>query len=278
MAPACKREGSSRRRAARPLKGEGRRGRRRRPRGHGRPRGRPRLHARDDHALRRPREGRGPPAGAWAPATRSRATLVVPDSRYWLEDLVVVKKGASRTPPRGRAPTSRTPGDAMPDVALVDQDARALRLADYRGKAVALTFVFTRCPLPDFCPLMMKKFAAAHARAARAIRAWPPARVSLTISFDPAHDTPEVLRAFGSRSRRRRRPSPTGRSATGQGRGDPGAGWRARARLRGGEPARSPTTSAPRSSTARGSSAGCFRGSDWTPEELVAELRAAAGA
>ena len=168
------------------------------------------------------------------PGDEVTATLVAPDSRYWLEDLVVVKKGTpdpNATPgPRAHEPH---PGDAMPEVALVDQDGRSLRLADYRGKAVALTFIFTRCPLPDFCPLMMKKFASAHAM----LEAEPDlaARTRLlTLSFDTAHDTPgcaarlreavpeddAALHALVARHR--------------EGRGDPGAGWRARARLRGG--------------------------------------------
>src|SRR3990172_4410238 len=96
-----------------------------------------------------------------SPGDQITATLVVPDSRYWIEDLVVVKKG---TPDPNAASAPRTheahPGAVLPDVALVDQDGRAVRLAGYRGKAVALTFVFTRCPLPDFCPLMMRNFAA----------------------------------------------------------------------------------------------------------------------
>jgi len=88
------------------------------------------------------------------------------------------------------------PGDRLPDVALVNQDGRAVHLSDYRGRALALTFVFTRCPMPDFCPLMMKSFAAAHAT----LVADPALRERthlLTVSFDPGHDTPPVLRAYG---------------------------------------------------------------------------------
>jgi hypothetical protein len=40
----------------------------------------------------------------------------------------------------------------------VDQDGRPISLARYQGKAVALTFIYTRCPLPDFCPLMNSNF------------------------------------------------------------------------------------------------------------------------
>src|SRR6266436_6676294 len=79
---------------------------------------------------------------------------------------------------------------------LVIQDGKKVRLADYRGRALALTFIYTRCPLPDFCPLMMQNFVAVEA----ALAAEPAlhARTGLlSISFDTAHDTPEVLKRYG---------------------------------------------------------------------------------
>lgn len=132
-----------------------------------------------------------------SPGDEVTARLVVPDSRYWLEDLVVVKKGAvdpdALPPPVAHEIHA---GDPVPDVALVTQDGEAVRLSDYRGRTVALTFVFTRCPFPEFCPRMMARFAAAH----EALIADEERRGSthlLTISFDPAYDTPEILKAFG---------------------------------------------------------------------------------
>jgi len=210
------------------------------------------------------------------PGDEVTASLVAPDSRYWLEDLVVVKKGTpdpSATPgPRAHEPH---PGDAMPDVALVDQDGKALRLADYRGKSVALTFVFTRCPLPDFCPLMMKKFAAAHATLAGDSSLAARTRL-LTISFDTAHDTPEVLRAFGKPFQKTTPPFTHWALATGK---------EEAIRALGGaleldyvEESRSFTHNL-RTAVLDGEGKlhRLFRGNEWTPEELVAELRAAAG-
>lgn len=134
---------------------------------------------------------------AIAPGDRITATLVVPDSRYWIEEIVVVRKGTpdpgAMVPPQAREPQ---PGDLVPDVALVDQDGNTLHLADYRGRAVAVTFIFTRCPLPDFCPLMMKNFAQAHATLA-ADAALMARTHLLAVSFDTRHDKPAVLRAYG---------------------------------------------------------------------------------
>ena len=204
------------------------------------------------------------------------ATLVALDSRYWLEDLVVVRKGTpdpNATPgPHAREPQ---PGDAMPDVALVDQDGKPLRLADYHGKAVALTFIFTRCPLPDYCPLVMKKFQAAQALlvkdATLAVRTH-----LLTVSFDTKHDTPDVLRAFGKPFQKTTPPFTHWTLATGKD--------EAIRRLGGAleldyvEETRSFTHNLRTAVLdAEGKLRRLFRGNEWTPEELVAELKAAAG-
>ena len=50
------------------------------------------------------------------------------------------------------------PGDVVKDAALVDQDGKTRRLSEWRGHRLALTFVYTRCPLPEFCPLMNQHF------------------------------------------------------------------------------------------------------------------------
>ncbi|HXY39393.1 MAG TPA: SCO family protein [Vicinamibacteria bacterium] len=137
-----------------------------------------------------------PLLGHVSPGDLVTATLVVADSRYWLEDLVVVKEASPGSAPPAVQPGEARIGAALPDVTLVDQDGRSLRLRDLRGHAVALSFVYTRCPLPDFCPLMMRHFAQAETQ----LLADPALRQRtrlLTVSFDVKNDTPPVLRAFG---------------------------------------------------------------------------------
>jgi protein SCO1/2 len=210
-----------------------------------------------------------------SPGDEVTATLVALDSRYWLEDLVIVRKGApdpnATAGPRARQPQA---GDALPNVALVDQDGRPFRLADLRGRPVAVTFVFTRCPMPDFCPLLMTKFAAAQALLLK-----QPALASgtflLTISFDPAHDTPEVLRAFGRPFQKTVPPFTQWRLASGKD---------AAIRELGGalgldyvEESRSFTHNLRTAVLDRdGRLRRLFTGNDWTPDDLVAELKAAA--
>jgi protein SCO1/2 len=164
----------------------------------------------------------------------------------------------------------------MPDVSLVDQDGRPLRLADLRGKALAVTFVYTRCPLPDFCPLMMRNFAAAQAMLAKDPALAARAHL-LTVSFDTKHDTPDVLRAFGAPFQKTATPFTHWTLATGK---------EDAIRALGGaleldylEETRSFTHNL-RTAVVdpRGRLRRLFRGNDWKPEELVAELKAAGGA
>jgi protein SCO1/2 len=213
---------------------------------------------------------------AVGPGDEVTATLVAPDSRYWLEDLVVLQKG---TPAPNATPGPRVhephPGDAVPDVALVDQDGKALHLSDFRGKALALTFVFTRCPLPDFCPLMMRNFAAAHAALAR-----DPALAArthlLTVSFDTKHDTPDVLRAFGKPFQKTTPPFTHWTLATGKDEAIRALGGALE--LDYVEESQSFTHNLRTAVLDReGKLRRLFRGNEWTPEELVAELKAAAG-
>ena len=90
------------------------------------------------------------------------------------------------------------PGDPVPDFTLTTQEGKTLRLSDLVGEVVILTFIYTRCPLPEFCPAMDAKFA----DLARRISAVP-ARAGrlrlLSVSFDPEHDSPEVLAAHAKR-------------------------------------------------------------------------------
>jgi protein SCO1/2 len=211
-----------------------------------------------------------------APGDAITATLVAPDTRYWIEDIVVVKKGVPDPNAATRRP-ARQPqrGDELPDVALVNQGGRTIRLSDYRGKAVALTFIFTRCPMPDFCPLLMRSFAQAHA-ALVANTTLRSRTHLLTVSFDTTYDTPAVLRAYG-RSFQKTTPAFTHWEL---------AGGRQEAIRRLGGALGLDYVEETGSFThnlrtavidPRGRLFGLYAGNDWKPEELVADLEAAAG-
>jgi protein SCO1/2 len=132
--------------------------------------------------------------------------VVQTDSTYWLENVQVT--GHSQTP--AGKPTATVhipaPGEQVPDFKLINQNGRSISLHQYRGQTLVLTLIYTRCPFPDFCPRVSHEFAAVD----RQIRA-DPARYGkthlLSISFDPAHDTPKVLREYGFSCAGRRDPA-----------------------------------------------------------------------
>jgi protein SCO1/2 len=87
------------------------------------------------------------------------------------------------------------PGDPLPRYVFTNQFGRAFSTEDFKGRALAITFIFTRCPFPTFCPRMSEHFAEVQRRLLA--RAGGPTNWHLlTISFDPDYDTPEVLRRY----------------------------------------------------------------------------------
>ena len=132
-----------------------------------------------------------------------QATLVVDDERTHLENPVITQ--AIPTTDATGVPTAANPnGPTEPDIGaiapaatLVNQDGKQINLQQYRGRALVLTFIYTRCPLPDYCTLMSNNFAAIK----REIQVSPELRDRthlLSITLDPAYDTPQVLRSYGA--------------------------------------------------------------------------------
>ncbi len=87
-------------------------------------------------------------------------------------------------------------GEAVPDFALTDQNGRTIHLADYRGKTLLITFIYTNCPLADFCPRMSRNFADADKQLAADPGLYAGTHL-LSVSFDPKRDTPAALRSYG---------------------------------------------------------------------------------
>jgi protein SCO1 len=87
------------------------------------------------------------------------------------------------------------PGDVLPDAELLAEDGRTIRLSEFQGRALAFTFIFTRCPLPDYCPRMNQ-----HFNRARDMLLQQPGGPTnwqfLSISFDPEFDKPGVLTRY----------------------------------------------------------------------------------
>lgn len=130
-----------------------------------------------------------------APNDTLTATLVVDGSHTWLEDLIVTHT-SSDAAPISTAPLAKE-GDEVPNFKLRNQNDREIHVRDYRGKALLLTFIYTRCPLPEYCTLMSDNFAQID-RALRQDSQLYEKTHLLSISIDPGYDTPEVLKSYGA--------------------------------------------------------------------------------
>ena len=124
--------------------------------------------------------------------------LVVTEDDDWIEKIQRTGETAAVTPP----PTWRVVeselkvGDTLPDYEFTSETGKPVRFSDFRGQAVAFTFFFTSCPLPEYCPRMNKNFAEAR-KLLTADASAPTNWELLSISFDPSFDTPEILSGYG---------------------------------------------------------------------------------
>ncbi|HEX9007619.1 MAG TPA: SCO family protein, partial [Bacteroidota bacterium] len=127
------------------------------------------------------------------------ATLAVSRTESWLEALAVL--GPGETPaalPADQVKLARVlrEGEEVPDAAFLNQDGGTVHISDFRGKSLALTFIYTRCPLPDFCIRMSQQFADIQ-KILQGNRALEGKWHLLSISFDPGFDRPAVLKSYG---------------------------------------------------------------------------------
>ena len=117
------------------------------------------------------------------------------DSDYWLEN-VKVTAHASQPPAAGpKAFHVPSAGEPVPDFTFTDQDGKHISLHQFRGKVLMVTFIYTRCPFPDFCPRMSSNFAEIYKQLG-SDSSWADTQL-LSVSFDPEHDRPKVLRDYG---------------------------------------------------------------------------------
>lgn len=133
-----------------------------------------------------------------------RFTLVVSNDTDWIQN--ILRTGHSNSEMTNHpsvqmntssaVTTELNAGDLLPDGALTAENGREIHFSDFRGKALAFTFFYTRCPLPNYCPLMNRNFSDARKLILSAQDA-PTNWEFLSVSFDPSSDTPDVLATFG---------------------------------------------------------------------------------
>lgn len=137
---------------------------------------------------------------ALTPGDRVRFRLAVKGGRSWVDRVEVVSAapvdaGLQQTP---AAPVVVSVGSPMIDFTLTDQAGAPVALSTLKGKVVAVTFIYSRCPLPDYCPRMIENFRFVRQRFASRMAQ---DLVLLTISFDPRYDTPDILRRYAASQR-----------------------------------------------------------------------------
>jgi protein SCO1/2 len=130
-----------------------------------------------------------------APDDEITATLVIDGPHSWLEDLIITRQSAN--PAAMPATVLAKEGDEVPNFTLRNQDDREIRIQNYRGKALLLTFIYTRCPVPEYCTLMSDNFAQVDRELGQDPGLYANTHL-LSISIDPQYDTPKVLRSYGA--------------------------------------------------------------------------------
>ena len=116
-------------------------------------------------------------------------------NQYWLENVRITDESGRKTIKPGTVHRLDL-GDHVPDLKLLNQDGKSFRLGDFKGKAVLITFIYTRCPVPTFCPRLSSQFAKIQDDLAKTPIDFAKTHL-VTISFDPKYDTPPVLRKYG---------------------------------------------------------------------------------
>ena len=129
--------------------------------------------------------------------------LAVTEKDFWIDHVVKIARKDVQLPESTPAPAiaqDRSPrlheGDRMPSFSLTDQDGKSITLDTFRGQPLVLTFVFTRCPVPNFCPRMSHNFADLQSTIKTYLGALAKTRL-LSITLDPKFDTPEILKQYG---------------------------------------------------------------------------------
>lgn len=129
------------------------------------------------------------------PGDTITATLLASDTSDVLDQIVIVGQAKADYPPPVQY-NPLTPGEGVPDFAFLNQSGKTIHVAQFRGKVLLMTFIYTRCSLANYCPRMSRNFAEIDKALAANPLLYKKTHL-LSVSFDPAYDTPKVLRSYG---------------------------------------------------------------------------------
>lgn len=137
------------------------------------------------------------------PGDRVKFRLIVTTNDAWIEDVHITEKSLSGVPTRGpfrlvRDVEPLNIGDALPEYHFTNELGQAVSTRQFKGDAVVLSFLFTRCPYPMYCPLTAGKLADLQRRLT-GLTNGPANWHILAVSIDPDYDTPPVLQEYAKR-------------------------------------------------------------------------------
>lgn len=131
------------------------------------------------------------------PGNKVGAKLVVAADTFWIENIVISASGNDSSGMSSVVPPSPVVGRQLPSFRLVNQDDKPVNPSQYRGKVLLLTFIYTRCPLPEYCTLMSTNFNEINRTLAKEPSLQNRTHL-MSITIDPKYDTPKVLRSYGA--------------------------------------------------------------------------------
>jgi protein SCO1/2 len=135
-------------------------------------------------------------AGELHPGDHITARLRVADSGSVIDQIDVTAQAKPDYKP-SKTYNVPTNGEAVPDFKFLNQSGKTIAVDQFHGKALLVTFIYTRCPLPDYCIRMSRNFATIQKQLAADPQVYGKTHL-LSISFDPAYDTPKVLHSYGA--------------------------------------------------------------------------------
>ncbi len=124
-----------------------------------------------------------------------RGQLIVTDDSAAI-DSISLTQGSPNAPSASTGTHMPEAGETVADFAFVNQDGKKVKLGSLKGGPVLLTFIYTRCPLPDYCIRMSNNFGDVAKQLQKNPAAWKKAHL-LSVSFDPEYDKPNVLKNYG---------------------------------------------------------------------------------
>jgi protein SCO1 len=124
------------------------------------------------------------------------ARLQITDSSSKIDQIVVIQQAQPDYKP-AKLYNVPAAGESVPNFRFLNQDGKTIDISQFRGKALLITFIYTRCPLPDYCIRMSRNFATVQHLLSANPLLYNKTHL-LSVSFDPEHDTPKILRAYGT--------------------------------------------------------------------------------